>query len=71
MASVLGDAVMIDPALVSLHAYGSLVIALHDGRLLAVAISTPDCTVNAIQRRATDGSTAKRPVISWATGCAP
>lgn len=48
----------IDRALVSLHAFGSLVIVLHDGRLLAVAG----------QRRLAEGNVMKRPVISWADG---
>lgn len=58
----------LDRALTTVHTFGSLAIALYDGRLLAVALATPDCAVNAQQRRAADGHVMKRPVISWAGG---
>ena len=58
----------IDRALVSLHAFGSLVVALHDGRLLAVAIATADASEATGQRRLAEGNVMKRPVISWADG---
>lgn len=52
---------------VALHAACRL-FALHDGRLLAVAIATADASEATGQRRLAEGNVMKRPVISWADG---
>lgn len=68
--------VKIDPELVSFHSFGALVIALHDGRLMALAVIEPPKDTIAVKdfnRSIRDRALARRhgakmkATITWGT----
>lgn len=54
----------IDRDLVSLHAFGCLVVALHDGKLLCVALALPENAATHARRLKLGSATRIR--VGWA-----